>query len=92
MCPIPLTKHFQESQPLFIHKCATQNLGRGVTGLALRRSLYGSFTISLYNEAIDKCRGKKKDNMVVTVETHGNIHESKKAICISDIKLKCMVS
>lgn len=37
-------------------------------------------------------KGKNKDNMVVTVLTHcKNIHESKKAIGISD-KLKCRES
>lgn len=47
----------------------SQKLGRGVTGFALKRSLYGSFTIFLSTmRPLTKMNGKKiKDNMVVTV-------------------------
>lgn len=46
-------------QPLFFHIFATQKSG-GVTGFALKRSRYGSFTIFLSTRSLTKMGEKKK--------------------------------
>lgn len=64
----PLTKHHKRVNNLYLSIYAPLRNWEGVTGFALKRSLYGSFTIFLSTmRPLTKMKGGGGDNMVVTV-------------------------